>query len=320
MTRPWIFLINPFISATANSYRKMKQIGDYTLSALAAAAVKPGAPAALNDLLAELSPLVETYDNAYNTWLSLHGVQKGQTQSLKDLLANLAGEVIQEWDLAIQNVYRQHTTQYMALLPHRRQPFQNGSQQSRISAVGALALAIGDDAALQTLKTQVNSVYDALTQANFAQKGSKSNKSGSSDELEFDRIALGAGLYGVLGALMHLFKEAPEVIASYFLIEELRNIEQTIFRHEIKGDETLLAFVRSFEDGEQLKLINRNNTALKIARVPKKTDAMPEAAFTLPANQEQTVLPDALGDKANRFLIVKNMSATEKGAFTIEII
>ncbi len=294
----------------------MKQIGDYTFSALTAAAP---ANNNLDALLTTLSPLLQAYAENYDTWLSRQGLQKGRTQSLNDLLKELGSEIIQEWDLAIQNEYRQDTPQYTALLPRYRQPFQNGSQEDRITAVGALSLAIGDDTALQSLKTEVDSLHDALVTANFTQKGSKSMKSGSSDELEASRIGLGQALYGVLGMLMNLYKDAPESIASFFLMDELRSREQTTFRRDIDGDETLLVFVRSFEDGEAIRLTNRGNTDLKFARVPQKTDTMPGTALILPAGQQTTVNADALGTKDNRFFIVQNVSASEKGAYTVKL-
>ncbi len=183
MERSWIFLQNPFINATRTSYRQMKQIGDLTLAALVARVPQntantnvPAADDIFSQLLEALSPLVEAYDDAYTTWLNQQGATKGQTQSLNDLLDELRSQKIEDWDLAIQNVYRQKTPQYIALLPRHRTPFQTGGQQQRITAVAALSMAIGTDAALQTLKTDVDAFYDELTTASYTQKGSKALK------------------------------------------------------------------------------------------------------------------------------------------------
>ena len=40
----------------------------------------------------------------------------------------------------------------------------------------------------------------------------------------------------------------------------------------------------------------------------------------LPANAEETLSPEALGEKGNRFLIVKNTSGTEKGSCKIDLV
>ena len=47
---------------------------------------------------------------------------------------------------------------------------------------------------------------------------------------------------------------------------------------------------------------------------------MPETAYTLHPNEEELVTREVLGAKGNRFLIVKNTSATEKGAYTITLV
>jgi hypothetical protein len=320
MKRSWIFLTNPFIVATNGSYSKMKQIGDVTLAALAARVPTPPADDIFSQLLTALTPLVQAYDDVYAAWVNQQGATKGQTQTLNDLLDELRSQKIEDWDLAIQNVYRQKTPQYMALLPRHRAPFQSGSQQQRITAVAALSLAIGTDAALQTLKTDVDAFYDELTAALNNQKGGKSIKSASSSEVEAERIALGTGLYGVLGRLMDYYKEMPETIADIIPVDALRNNEQTIFQHDVKGGVTRLVFTRTLEDGESLKCVNRGNTALQLALVHEKNDAMPETAYTLHPNEEELVTPEVLGAKGNRFLIVKNLSTTEKGAYTITLV
>ena len=298
----------------------MKQIGDVTLAAIAARAPTPPENDIFSELLTTLSPLVQAYDDAYAVWLQQQGATKGQTQSLNDLLDDLSSEKIEDWDLAIQNVYRQKTPQYIALLPRHRRPFQNGSQQQRITAVAALSLAIGSDAALQTLKADVDAFYNELTAANATQKGSKSTKSGTSTAVETDRIALGTALYGVLGRLMDFCKETPEAIADIIPVDALRNREQTIFQQDVNGGVTQLIFIRTLDDDDNLKCVNRGNTALQLALVHEKNDAMPETAYTLHPNEEELVTPEVLGAKGNRFLIVKNTSATEKGAFTITLV
>ncbi len=322
MTRPWIYLINTFLAVTADSYRAMKQIGDFTYAAVsttAATATDPEKKTFFTSLQTTLQPPVDEYDSAYVTWLSLQGAQKGQTRSLTDLLDDLRGTEIQAWDRAIQNVYLPGTPQYIALLPRHRTPFQSGSQQDRITAVGALSLATGKDDKLKDLHDKINAFYDELVTANNSQKGSKSTKNGSSAELEADRVALSTELYGVLGLLMNYFKATPDAIAPFFLIELLRNREQTEWEHTLKGDELRLALTHTFAEGELITLGNPGNTDLQVALVANKTDAMPDGAFLLKAGDQQTISPDMLGKPDNRFLLVKNMSDTENGDYKIAI-
>ncbi len=82
---------------------------------------------------------------------------------------------------------------------------------------------------MQTLKAEVDSFHNDLVAANAVLKGGKSNKSGSSTELEANRIALGTGLYGVLGLLMNFYKETPEMIADTIQIDILRTMGKLYF-------------------------------------------------------------------------------------------
>lgn len=101
---------------------------------------------------AELSPLSAAFNEAYQSWSTGKGLQKGKTTSLYSQFKLLSSQKIEDWDIAIQQVYKQNTPQYVSLLPNRRKPFQTGSQESRINAVGTLSEAIGADAALQNCK------------------------------------------------------------------------------------------------------------------------------------------------------------------------
>lgn len=320
MNRPWIYLINTFLVTTEDSYRKMKQIGDFTYAAVSAAAdaaTNPDDKALFTSILTMLQPPVDEYDQTYVTWLSQQGMQKGKTRSLTDLLNDLRGTQVQEWDLAIQNVYRQNTPPYIALMPRHRTPFQQGTQQERISAVGALSLAIGKDPKLQSLKASVDEFYDELVTANNSQKGSKSTKSGSSAELEADRITLGITLYGVLGLLMNHYQSTPAAIAPFFLIELLRNKEQTEWEHELKPGETRLALTHTFEPGQRIVIADKANTGLQVALVASKTDPMPADAYTLKPGEQESLLPEQLGAAGNRFLLIRNLNDLAKGDYHI---
>lgn len=322
MKREWTYLSNTFLIVTEGSYRKMKQVGDFTRAALAAAVASGTDPAAkefFQSLVDAIGKPVDEYGHAYVLWLELLGAQKGQTRSLTNLLSDLSGMQAEDWDLAIQNVYRQNTAQYMALMPRHRIPFQRGSQQDRITAVGALSIALDNDPKLKDLNDKVDAVYDQLVLANNTQKGSKSTKSGGSAEVEAARIKLAVALYGILGLLMNYYKETPEAIASYFLIQQLRERDQTEWEHDLKGGEQRVAFTRTFANGEMLLFANTGNAGLRLARVSEKNDPMPQDALLVPAGEDVEVLPDTLGAPGSRFYIVKNESATEEGRYRVVI-
>src|SRR4051794_29774612 len=115
----WSFLINPFLVATKDSYRTAKKLGDFTVSALATQTSSP-----FIEMLDMLLPASESYNAAYMAWTSQRGMQKGNTSNLNAQLKILQSQKIEDWDIAIQQVYKQNTPQYISLLPNRRSPFQ----------------------------------------------------------------------------------------------------------------------------------------------------------------------------------------------------
>jgi hypothetical protein len=315
MARPWLYLINPFLVVTANSYRAAKKLGDFTVAAFTAADSSP-----FTDMLAQLNPVSQAFNAAYMQWTTQKGAQKGNTSSLADQLTLLRSQKIEDWDIAIQNVYKQNTPQYISIFPNKRGPFQTGSQQSRINAVGALSQAIGNDEALQTVKTDIDNFFNSITVIYTQQKGSKSSTGVTSSSVEAARIALCTVLYGILGQLMNYFQETPEQITNYIDVETLRNIQQDEFQVSFNGGATKLILTRTFANGDKVRLINRGNFDIGFALVPEKNDALPQTFITVTTQNELTVDVTQLGDIANRFLIAKNLSATEKNACTVEII
>lgn len=94
-----------------------------------------------------------------------------------------------------------------------------------------------------------------------------------------------------------------------------------MFRHDIEGGETRLAITHSFEEDEELRLVNRGITALQFALVKDIADAVSGTAITVAANTQQTILASALGDITScRYLKVLNTDANLKGAYTIELV
>jgi len=314
--RPWIYLTNPFLVATEGSYRSMKKIGNFTSTALDSKAGN----SFFDGLQTNLKPFVTNFNTSYNNWYSKKGQQLGQSSNLKTMLKTLSSDKIKEWDLEIQRQYKDHSPQYIALLPYHRIPFQSGSQRDKLDAIQTLITSIGSDTKLQTLKTEITSFYTDLKAAFDSQKGSIQNTGNHSNEVEAARIALAKELYGTLGQLMSHYKEQPELVADFFDMQTLRNHEQSIFKHDIKAGETLVALTHTFDTDEEIELINRGSTKLLIALVADANSDMPATATVLAANSSIVVLASTLGDIKSRFLKVQNTDAAHAGAYTIELL
>ena len=315
--KTWIYLSNPFLNVTDDSYRTCKKIADFTLNALHA---NP-ADVFLNGLYLGLKPTVDTFNNRYTDWTAQMGAQKGKTSQLTINLKTLQSQKIENWDIKIQNVYAQGSPEYIALLPNRRVNFQTGSQEDRINAVKTLGQALTGIASLATVKTDVDAFYTTI-KANFdIQKSNLTTTSSASDAVEIARVAVCIELYNVLAQLMSHFKSNPIQADAYFDMQSIRNHEQTFFKGTLHAGELKLAMTHTFIIAENVRLINKGNTALRFGLCPLATSEIDDTTFIdVPANDEMIVESSLLGDLANRFLKVKNLDSSQGAKYNIMLL
>lgn len=317
MVRPWIFLINTFLVVTEGSYILCKKLNTFTLGVL---------QGRLNDpffagLHAGLLPLVTNFETLYDAWVFQLGNQKSKTSALSIDLKNLQGEKIGLWDIQIQNVFQQNTPEYQQILPNRRKPFQNGKQETRIAAVGALSIALTGKQQLAAVKTDVDAFFAQLHAHLLLQKQNLGDTDISSDALEAARVAVCTELYSILGLLMSHFKTNPELVDAFFDTESIRNHEQTIFNGTVLGAELKLAMTHTFIIGELVRLVNKGNHDLRFALCTEANDALGQPSVLVTAGNETIVMAEELGDVlTQRFLKVQNLAPAENGKYMIMLL
>ena len=314
--KPWSFTQNPILHATENSFQLGMEISTYHDSALNAAKADPFILAMYNSY----HPLHLAYKSAYEARVAQGGLQQGETLNLSQLLQLLAGTKIKAWDIAIQNVYAQNTTQYTKLLPNHRTPFQAGSQQSRINAVNGLSIAIGSVAVLAAVKNDVDAFYKQLDLALTTQKGSKTNTATMSGNLETARVNFCVAQYSNIGAFIQKYAATPEKINLYFDLVGIRNGHQSVFTGLVATQSAYTIVKHTFGATDQINLLNSGTTQLKFYLAQTKDANPPAAVVTLEPSTQQTIDASALGNIANSFLMVYNADANMKGEFSVEIL
>lgn len=316
--RAWIFLLNPFHTATEKSYEQMRKIVVYTLGQLQA---RMAGSAFFTELYNLLLPVSTAYIAAFDAWKGQGGMQQGDTLSLKQKLEQLSKNV-GKWMDKIDDIHEQDTPRFKQLFPHMRVPFQSGKQENRISAVQALITNIGDEDELQEVKGEIEIFYDSLTATRNTQKQSIGETDEKVQALEAQRILLGQTLYKILGRLMTEYATDPLQIEPIFDLSLIRQQEQTVFTDNIlEPNKTQFIVRRHFKEGQFVKLMNTGNTELKFYLAKKKDDAPGNVSATLSPGVETTVLASALGNIAEqRNLMVRNMSEELDGAYEVELV
>ena len=312
----WVFIQNPILHTTENSFRNALRISTYHHSALAASKDD----SFFNDLYSKYNLVHLAFKNAYEKWVSQFGNQQGETLNMLQLIKKLASTKIKQWDIKIQNIYPQNTPAYKRLLPNRRIPFQSGTQEDRKNAVKALSEALTGDTDLSDLKADIDTYYQMLDGSLSNQKSSKSMTKTFSDDLESKRVAMSIMQYSHIGFLIYKFAAEPEKIKKYFDLEAIRNGQQFLYTRHIKPDTKLTVFKHTFTAAELIKIENHGTTGLSFYLSAVK-EAKPDSVhLDLEPGNMQTVGVDKLGNLADSYLIAYNPDTNYKGEFSIQLV
>jgi len=320
MNKQWVHLNNFFLTRTKDSARLCVRISKKHDSALQAASA--GGDVFFTGLYTAYHPLHTALVTAYDIWLSQTGSQQGQTYSLTQLLSQLRSTKAENWTVAVKNVYPKNTAKFTSLFPNLKKPFQAGSQQGKIDAVKALSIAIGTDASLTTVKTDVDAFYTSLNNAHANQKGSITTTSNFSDAVELARVNSCVGQFADYGALIQKYATHPEQVGNYFDKAALRNNVQVLFQHQVKKNSVNLVVKRRSVPDDAFLLENNGSVALVFGFVLHKDDHPGAVSVTVAPNTNVTVMASDLGDDLdhNHYLVCRNADLNMDGLLTVEII
>jgi hypothetical protein len=313
----WIFLINVFANATRDSFRLALRITLFHYNALKA-----------NISDAFIASLYATYDgvhnnfvDAYNAWRVQLGVQQGATKALDALFKELASKKVSKWKGVVVGIYGSDSPMLEALFPQQSKPFNSGNQSDKLEAVNQLISAIGSNADLAALKTEIELFYTALNDAFEAQKGAKLLTNNLSDAVDTARIKMCTTQYANLGAMMQQYAATPLLSGNYFDQKAIRNGTQILFMGLVKPLKLKTVVQRTLQATDELKLENDGNTELRFYLAADKDAAIGTTFISVAANSHITVNAADLGDvNAQHFLMVYNPDTLIKGEFTVEFV
>lgn len=313
--RNWIYVINPFLTASEGSMLVTYKISLYHDNALAEAKADPFILALYN----LYHPIHLTLKAEYDACVTQDGLQRGESLNLNQLIRLLAHSKIQGWDIKIQNVYPQSTPQYKKLMPNRRIPFQSGAQVDRIGSVKSLSIAIGNDVALKTLKAEIDSFYTLIDTAHNTQKMSISSTKSHSKAFEHARVAACNAQFSNYGALIQKYYATPEVVTHYFDMKLLRNTQQVLFNGHVKPNEVYTVVKHTFTDTDEIFIDNSGTSPLKIYLAESKDQRPTATAFNVLPGKHTLPIKN-LGNIAFTYVCIFNPDANLIGEFEIEII
>lgn len=307
MKKVWIYASNVFLNVTNGSYVLAMKISTYHDSELLAKSI--GNPAIVT-IYAYYHPIHLVFKARYDEWVAQGGLQKGQTLNLNQLLKLLRTSKIDTFEAMVLMVYEKTSPQFVSLFPQGRKPFQSGKQTDRISAVQALIIAIGDDAALADAKVAIETFYTLLDNANTKQKGSKGSMKDKKDELEIARVNMCIAQYSDLADLMKMYAASPILMEKFFDLASIRNHKQNIYTSHLGAGKQENLLVHTFTSGDTFKVESDQNLRIFLSDNP---DTLTGDKVVIMANvpAEVNVNSFNVNLETNRYLVVVNLGDNE---------
>ena len=317
----WHYLDNQFENATDGSFKLMNIMNEDHLSRLQASAGEP----TIDDLITRTIPVHNGYSSSYVAWITERAFYKGATNAQETLIDELSAQKIKEWDIQIQNVFLEGTSEYMSILPNRREPFQKGGIDDRITEVESLGERLESYPALTTTEDDVKAFHTQLEAARDAQQQREGAVETKSDLLETARLVIAWMMYRNLGILMDHFGEDVEQIRNYW--------EIGLFRDTAPGGEeepgepiigniaggATVNILSEIPAGASFLLSNTGTTTLNFCTTGDVAGVC-TAGAQLAGGEETTVLPEDIGAPGSAFLNVTNEDPAVEGSFQVIVV
>jgi hypothetical protein len=218
MTRPWIFQINTFEVNTRGSNRKMLSLVTDTHSKLSGA-TDPD----IMMLHGLLDPVYNNYRQICIDYDVVAGNREGGTLAFEIVMAQIPQQ-LRIWESGVRAVHFEDSPIEKSIFPNKRGPFQTGTYEERVGAIGTLAQKLNGMAGLAATHALVLSFYNMALGTRVAQQQDEGALAQMSDLREQQRVIVADMLYGILGYLMFKHRSERDMIDNYFDLTLLRSV------------------------------------------------------------------------------------------------
>ena len=316
----WRYLINTFEVNTVGSHVKMNSIATDTHAKLKAEESDP----LIADTLVVFEPVFLAYRSINQQFNFRVGDYRGATLGFENIIDSVP-QVIRAWESGVRAVYIEDTPEERAIFPNKRAPFEKGTYEDRLDAIGALATKTSGIPALAGVGAQVTSFYNMALASRLAQQTDEGSVGQISDLRENQRLLLSKEMMGVLGKLMFIHRFNLVEVERYFDLSLLRRTGEEPLYYEAVAPIGISLIEPDFELANatadtliKIKSLSEGTQVLTFYFSPTNPNLpVPPLVLVLNAGQEQTVNLGQLGFP-NQFFLVQNSGPTA-GKFSIEV-
>ena len=325
----WRYLINTFEVNTVGSHVKMNSIATDTHAKLKAEESDP----LIADTLVVFEPVFLAYRSINQQFNFRVGDYRGATLGFENIIDSVP-QVIRAWESGVRAVYIEDTPEERAIFPNKRAPFEKGTYEDRLDAIGALATKTSGIPALAGVGAQVTSFYNMALASRLAQQTDEGSVGQISDLRENQRLLLSKEMMGVLGKLIFIHRFNLVEVERYFDLSLLRRTgEEEDLENIIKTGNVgaNMQWYLNLEEADiaedtNMSLLNSINVAGSVltgqyhASINAPFDANRNYVLFESLNPAVNVTAEQAGyDEANGFIYLILYANDQQAAFRIEI-
>ena len=309
----WSYIRNLFNNVTKGNNKRMLMMGRDHRDKLGQYAADPDIAA----LSVFFNPAFSDFENLYSEVNVNSAFYQGNTKMVEDLMQQLRGNKIKQWDIWIQNEFLDDTPQYLMLLPNRRTPFQNGAYELRIDAVRTLQTALQRFPNLANVSTDVQAFMQNLDSARTAQQQVESLDQSLRQRLESSRLELAKQMHRAFGFLLYKHYQNPTDIIRYYELKYLQSpasstTSLTYSTYTLSPNTRLSLFDGQLSPNSYFNLRIKGQGTCRAFTSSDTQANLPVDALQLSAAQEEAFYANELTDNNgfNWLILVNETSAT----------
>lgn len=263
-------------------------------------------------------PYYDRFVEQYRSGKTESATYRMRTQAFEDMMEELRGKRVRNWDVRVQVKYDIESPEYAAIFPEGRAPFQKGAYDLRINETFSLADRLQAFSDLSELEGEVREFAKKADELRSLQQGEETVEQGNSSELERTRKALAQAMHGIFGRLLGIYFDRPEEVEKFY---ELKYFKYS----KVKDEEEKPRISLSLElpAGEATKVLEEELKAGDLVRILNEGDFAFEVSFE---NEESTTIVVAAGQdvvleaKAGDTTLITKTNAEQVGKALVEVL
>jgi|GEM_PF-1011594 len=322
----WHFSQNQFANATRNNFKLTYLLSTDHYARLYNESLS--GEVLFVEMYDKFKPIRKDFSRKYSLWLEAKGMYKAQTVSLANSFDELVNKKLPKWDVEVQNVFIEKSTEYISIFPGGRSAFQKGAYDIRISKLDRLYLSVSKHADLKKVSEDILAFYNFIEDIRLKQQALESKVKKASFTIEKSRIKTTKAMYENLALLMNHFSAEPYEIQRFFELQYITNKEI------IKDDEPIIvaegtiepeskitvdALTGKFNSNTQLVINNLGDTAIEVYTTKLPSDNVPGTTVTVESKRMAIVNCGELGAEENLYLIIYNASTEKTATYSVGV-